>query len=196
MAAPSYYSYRPDTGEFIGKQDADPSPKEPGKFLFPAHSTQTAPPAEQAKKVRCYIQDVWVYLADRRGEVWYLADGTPVMIESIGDPTKFDPPLRSKAPPPEPSKPVSISRRQFFQQLAINTVISEADALKAQAGVIPPAMDALIAAMPEDRQFSARMLVAGAANFNRTDPLVAEIGAAYKWTSAQIDKLWADAAKL
>jgi hypothetical protein len=196
MPAPTYYSYHPETSEYVSSALADPSPKEPGKYLFPAHSTLTAPPAAKDKKARCFVNEVWTYVADRRGETWYTADGAPEEVTKLGDPTKFDPPLQATQPVRAPVIPVVISRRQFFQQLAILKVISEDDALKAQAGVIPPAMDALIAAMPAEKQFSARMLVAGAQTFLRSDPLVAEIGTAYTWTSAQIDQLWTDASKL
>jgi hypothetical protein len=49
---------------------------------------------------------------------------------------------------PPVSVPQSISDRQFFQQLAVQGIISQADALAANAAVIPPALLTLINAMP------------------------------------------------
>jgi len=102
-------------------------------------------------------------------------------------------------PPPAPVTPVPqiISDRQFFQALAANGMISEAEALAAvQTGAIPAAMEGLIAAMPSEDQFGARMLLSGATEFRRDHPLVSAYGAANNMTSQQIDQLWQFAASL
>ncbi len=57
--------------------------------------------------------------------------------------------------PPTPV-PQSISDRQFFQQLAIQGIITEDEALASNAAVIPPPLLAIIDAMPADQQFSAK----------------------------------------
>ena len=92
--------------------------------------------------------------------------------------------------------PISITDRQFFQQLAVQSIITEADALAANAAVIPPALLTLIDAMPTDQQFSAKMIVSGATTFYRNDPLTISIGAAYGMSSAQIDAFFTAASKL
>lgn len=87
-----------------------------------------------------------------------------------------------------------ISDRQFFQQLAVESKITEAEALAAVAsGVIPAAMLALIEQLPVDQRFNAKMLVAGATTFRRTHPVSEMIRALYQWTPAQADKFWKDA---
>lgn len=92
--------------------------------------------------------------------------------------------------------PRSISDRQFFQQLAIDGVISEDDALASNSGVIPPQMLAIIESMPADQKFSAKMVVSGATVYERNNAMTIAIGAAYGWTSEQIDDLFRAAVKL
>ncbi|MBP1091948.1 hypothetical protein [Bradyrhizobium diazoefficiens] len=98
---------------------------------------------------------------------------------------------------PPPPVPDLISDRQFFQQLAIQGVITQADALAAvKTGEIPAALQTLIDAMPQDQRFGATMIVAGATAFQRNHPLTLAIGQAYGWSSAQIDDLWRAAVQL
>lgn len=106
----------------------------------------------------------------------------------------YTPPARP-APPPPPV-PQSISDRQFFQQLAVIGVITEADALASNAAVIPSPLLAIINAMPVSQQFAAKMLVSGATVFERNHPMTIAIGAAYGMTSEQIDEFFRAAAAL
>lgn len=93
--------------------------------------------------------------------------------------------------------PPEISDRQFFQALAQEGMISEGDALASvQAGALPPAFDALIAALPASAQFPARMVVTGATIFRRDHPLTAAFGAWAGKSPAQIDDLFRLAAAL
>jgi hypothetical protein len=98
---------------------------------------------------------------------------------------------------PPPSVPASISDRQFFQQLAVSGVISQAEALGAvRVGAIPDPLQQLIDQMPADQQFAATMIVSGATTFERSHPLTVAIGAAYGWTSDQIDAFFRMASAL
>lgn len=100
-------------------------------------------------------------------------------------------------PPPPPTIPESISRRQFFQQLAILELISPADALAAvQTGAIPEPIQAVIDTLPEVDQFSAQMLVAGAQTFERSNPLAVVVREALGWTEEQKDEFWLAASAL
>ncbi|WP_203469724.1 hypothetical protein [Rhizobium rhizogenes] len=93
--------------------------------------------------------------------------------------------------------PENISDRQFFQQLAISGLITDAEALAAvKTGDIPATMESFIEGLPTDQRFAARMVLCGATQFSRNHPLVAQFGAANAMTSYQIDDLWVDAAKL
>lgn len=101
-------------------------------------------------------------------------------------------------PEPEPEPiPDEISRRQFFQQLAVMGIITKADALAAmQTGVIPAPLQAIIDTLPEANQFEAQMLVIGADTFSRAHPLTEVVRLALGWTEEQRDQFWRDAYKL
>lgn len=101
-------------------------------------------------------------------------------------------------PLPEPPAPPihTISDRQFFQQLALEGIITEDQALASNAAVIPPPLLAIIDAMPVEQQFAAKMLVSGATVYERNHPMTAAIGAAYGWGDAQIDDFFRAASTL
>ena len=101
--------------------------------------------------------------------------------------------------PVAPSNPVpsAISDRQFFQQLAVQGVITQDEALAAvKTGDIPPALKQVIDSLPPGRQFEATMIISGATTFLRSHPLTVAIGAACDWTTDQIDVLFRAAAVL
>lgn len=120
----------------------------------------------------------------------------------------FEPPMKlvpkeqaaepppASTPTPDPNAvPASISDRQFFQQLAVLGVITEDEALAANAAIIPAALVAIIDQMPAEQQFAAKMLVSGATVFERNHPMTEAIGVSYGWTSEQIDDFFRAAAK-
>lgn len=127
---------------------------------------------------------------------------------SPDDPEEFGRELHAEAgkgnvapyipPPPSPEPiPDEISDRQFFQQLAVEKRITEAEALAAVAtGTIPAAMQALIAQLPADQQFAAKMLVSGATIFRRLHPVADMIRQLYQWTPEQRDAFWLAASKV
>ena len=187
------------TGELISKGTADPDQLDPGNWLYPAHSTTVMPPAAVAGYARVYQGGAWTLVEDHRGEVWWTVDGRRVEITDLGDPHSAG--LLSSEPhidrPPEPQPVIVLTRRQFYQALAMANYITEAEAIAAMAGTIPAALSAAIDALtdPQER-FTARMLLAGAAEFRRDHPLVSIIGAAHGQSAAQIDGLFAAAAML
>lgn len=97
---------------------------------------------------------------------------------------------------PAPLVPSQISDRQFFHQLCIAGIITEADALAANAAVIPQPLLDIINAMPADQQFGAKMLVSGATIYERSHPMTIAIGMAYGWNDAEIDEFFVAAAVL
>jgi hypothetical protein len=98
---------------------------------------------------------------------------------------------------PAPAVPASISDRQFFQQLAVQGVITQDEALAAvKTGEIPPAIKQAVESLPPGQQFEATMIISGATTFQRSHPLMIAIGAVCNWTSDQIDALFRAAAVL
>lgn len=98
-------------------------------------------------------------------------------------------------PPPTPV-PAQISDRQFFQQLAVQGIITQDQALASNAAVIPQPLLDIISGMPVDQQFAAKMLVGGATLFERNHPMTIAIGTAYGWTSGQVDDFFRAASLL
>jgi len=93
--------------------------------------------------------------------------------------------------------PEIISDRQFFQQLAIEGLITHAEALAAvRTGDIPAAMAAFITSLSSDQQFAAEMLLCGATQFLRHHPVTIALGVGLSKTSDEMDAIWTAAAAL
>jgi hypothetical protein len=121
-----------------------------------------------------------------------LRDGVLVELTDAEAAAMFPPP--PTVPPPVP---ITISDRQFFQQLAIMGKITQAEALAAVGtGAIPPEMQSVLNAMPADQQFSAEMILTGARDFLRTDPLVAVYAQSQGMSDDDINALWLAASAL
>lgn len=71
MTTKTVYNYNPDTGEYLGPETAHESPMEPGVYLLPAHSTETAPPEAGEHQAAVYRNGAWTLVEDHRGESWY-----------------------------------------------------------------------------------------------------------------------------
>lgn len=184
------YNYDYKTGEFLGISEADVDQLDPTNFLFPAFSTPIAPPQVTEGNVAVYANGSWEQHMDRRGQVWWNAEGHPVEIDFIGDPAAEG--LLSEKPIlPEPV-PQVISRRQFYQGLAVEGKITKAEALAAvQTGAIPAALQGMVDAMvDEDAKFDATMLLAGAADYHRDHPLVLVIAMAQQMSETEVDDFW------
>ncbi|MGZ5988121.1 MAG: hypothetical protein ACXWLZ_03615 [Rhizomicrobium sp.] len=118
------WNYHPTTGELIGPSRADPNPVEEGEWLVPAHATPVAPPERQDGHAVVFAGSSWANVPDHRGETWWKADSEfntePVLIDFIGDPAEFDPPLTNVVPPAPPVvvPPLVVSALQI--RLALN----------------------------------------------------------------------------
>lgn len=93
--------------------------------------------------------------------------------------------------------PPIISRRQFFQQLAIDGEITEAAAEAAMdVGTIPAPLLAAIELLPEGDHFAARMFLKGAGEYEISHPMTGIIAALMEWPEDRVTALWVDGAQL
>ncbi len=94
--------------------------------------------------------------------------------------------------------PDEISRRQFFQRLAVMAIITNQDAIAAmQSGAIPAPLQAIIDDLPtEAEKFEATMLIVGADSFQLAHPLTEVVRLKMGWTEEQRNNFFQDAAKL
>ena len=83
------YHYDMITNEFLKQSDAIISPLEPDQFLYPAFSTNIAPPAINKNQVAVLKNNAWQVTRDLRGKIYWLPDGDgnfeKITIENIGD---------------------------------------------------------------------------------------------------------------
>ena len=108
-AAPVIYNYSGADGAYLGAGVADPSPLEPGVWLYPANSTTIAPPAAGTNQAAAFADGAWTLQPDFIGQTWYAANGAPVTIAALGDPTALGlsaTPPGPPAPPPAPTLPM------------------------------------------------------------------------------------------
>jgi len=122
-----------------------------------------------------------------------LADTPDIWSEMLawGEPAEYEAPTM-----PVPS---FISDRQFAQCLAARGLITEQEAEDwVGPGTVPLAILSLVNALPAADRFAARMLLRGATRFERSHPLVEQIGSLMTppWTLEQLDAFWKEAASL
>jgi hypothetical protein len=93
---------------------------------------------------------------------------------------------------PPPPVPETISDRQFAQVLAIDGLITQAEALAwVKGGTVPASIQSVVDGIADaSAKFGAQMLLSGATSFNRSHPMVTQLGTSLGMTPAQIDDIW------
>ncbi len=88
--------------------------------------------------------------------------------------------------------PETISRRQFYQELANREMITKEEALAAiVANTLPAEFASMVdAILDEDIQWQARMLLAGATEFKRSNWFVDFFAAMKSLSSEYMDGFW------
>lgn len=104
----------------------------------------------------------------------------------------FTPPEPPVVPPRVPEV---ISRRQFYEQLEVDGIISKAEALAAmKTGTLPAALQAVVDGMTdEDAKYDAEMKLVGATDFYRSSALVMVFAIVIQWSEERVDQFWTDA---
>jgi hypothetical protein len=141
------------------------------------------------------LHDSWTD-TDRAGFGIYIVDTTPPegkrWTGAFEDDDGTPAPVFEDIPPPN-----VISDRQFAQQLAVLGTITWEEAISwAARGELPDAMEAAVAALPEEERNPARMLLSSATTYERSHPLVPMLGAILSYDAAELDDLWRAAAVL
>jgi|SRR5262245_6682945 len=99
--------------------------------------------------------------------------------------------------PTKTATPLEISDRQYFQQLAIENVITQNQAIDAVAGKsIPPSMAQYIQKLLPDQQFDAQMLFGGAILVRRDNSYVDGYRDFMGWTPEYMDQVFQRAAQI
>ncbi len=83
MKTKTVYSYDPTTGEYIGEAIAHEAPRQPGKYLIPAHATESAPPEIGEHEATVWDGGEWTIREDWRSHEGYI-NGEPTVIEALG----------------------------------------------------------------------------------------------------------------
>jgi hypothetical protein len=96
---------------------------------------------------------------------------------------------------PEEAPILPVTRRQFYQQCAVEGWTTQDSALAAiQSNTIPPEIESVINSMTDpNQQFQAKMAICGALQYDRYDPLLIEIANALGKTSEEVDNLFRNA---
>lgn len=176
MTYPIYHAFDAATGEFRGSGEADPSPLEDGVFLFPANTTEIAPPAAEAGKAIVWQDDAWNFVPDHRGETWF--DGAQlVVITALGDPSEDG--LSRIAPEPEPSFAPLSPRRFWLAALSL--------------GITEDMVDAEIEKLPQPQREGAKIEKRHAQTYERHHFLVEQLPAQFDVTEAALDAAWLNA---
>ena len=81
------YHFDPITSEYLGSGEAEADPLNAGQFLLPAHASFEAPPPVTSGQAAVRSDTGWAVKSDRRGEQYWLADGSRHTIEKIGEDT-------------------------------------------------------------------------------------------------------------
>jgi len=87
--------------------------------------------------------------------------------------------------------PASVSDVQFFQALALLSIITQDEALAAAgSGAIPAVFAPGLAKLPPDEQFAVKMRLVGATSFGRNDQMTLDLLSAIGAPAAQADQVF------
>ena len=74
------YHYHSEYNHFVGQDDADSSPLEPGKYLIPANATKIAPPECENGQIQIFDGTFWSVIEDKRGIYYTTEERSDIII--------------------------------------------------------------------------------------------------------------------
>lgn len=157
------YNYHPFTGELLGSDVADESPREPGKFLIPAYATEVPPPTPVEGQLIRFVDGAWGYSP-------ITAPETPPTEEPVE---------------PEPVDPLDLPiDRLTFWLLAASVQVSKWS-VRDRIAEMPEAT-------PEEFQAKAEAIAwfEEARQYRRNDPILIAMAEAEGISAEQLDALW------
>lgn len=64
------YNYDPNSGYYLGSEEADESPLEPGKYCLPANATFTKPPEFKIDEIPKWVDNEWILVKFNEMMTW------------------------------------------------------------------------------------------------------------------------------
>lgn len=125
------YNYHPETGEYLGKEDADESPLEPGKFLVPAHATKKKPPIVDDHQMPVFSEGQWSVVPDLRGFDYWLPDGSKHRVMALGEALPDEALTEDPLPPAERHNEKIDAQRRIRYQADVDPFVIESLVKKA-----------------------------------------------------------------
>lgn len=181
MEAPTIYNFHPETKQFIGSSLGEPSPLDPpGVWLFPANSTEIAPPPSEPETAFIWddANEQWLPVLDLRGQTWWAGPNVEITIDFLGDPAAQGLlPNNPYVPPPTPSPFLPLKPYQFWG--AVRALGYEQDLKDWVATIVDPVERGIASAMLEY-----------SLEFRRDHQLMAAARLALGMTESELDSLW------
>lgn len=116
------YLFDDITGEYLNEYIAHESPLEHGIYITPICSTHKKPLPNKDNNAVCFNGEDWEYRPDYRGTVWYVPDGSRVMIDALG---VAPPDGALSAPPVDQAATVRVRRNLLLDAADIAINIAE-----------------------------------------------------------------------
>lgn len=157
------YNYHPFTGELLGSDVADESPREPGVFLIPAYATTETPPTPVEGQLIRFVEGAWGY--------------SPV--------TAPDTPPTEEPVEPEPIDPLTVPLARLDFWLAAAEVGVSKWAVRDTIAALPEDT-------PEAFKHKAEVIAwfEEAERYRREDPILIAMAEAQGINEEQLDALW------
>lgn len=179
------YHYHPATGEHIGTGTAMADPLEDGRWLIPAHATDTEPPKVGENEVAVFDGEAWTAKPDYRGAVYWL-EGERHIIHKIGEVVPNGGSTAEPEPEPDPEPPYvpqQVTRAQG--KAALITAGLWPQVLNYVDGIEEPTEKALAVVALDDTT-----------HWQRSSPFLNQCATALGITEEQMDQLFVQASEI